>query len=964
MPFLTEGQAQDVVFAEARFSKPDGTGVLFTNGTGTGKTFTGLGVIYRAFHSGKRSILIVAPKQPIVDAWVKAGSQYFNLPIKRLEGMTDNGGDGIVVTTYANLAGNQSLVERNWDMLVMDEAHYLSSDQAGSDTNALKMTRAIGQMSGSAYARVDALHPEIIRRIREIHGEIKALSGDENRQYRVNALQDELEQLDQRRSKLIGEEKDRLAKLPSEHRPRGVFLSATPFAYEKSVTWANGFLFDWGEDDGFVGYNSGNAYDRFMMQHFGYRMRYGKLTEPEAEVDRGLMQRTFNAWLKREGVLSSRALDSDFDYDRRFVLTESAIGRRVDDAIEWLREHGRESDEMAQLYDTLIGDNFDYHARMYFLEAIKAREAIPQIRAHLEMGRNVVVMHDFKQGGARNPFRITPKDEIAHAYDQFKAEFGDLIRAFSSIPSPIELLSREFPDALVYNGSVSAKRRVEQQELFNSDTEGTPRLIIAQGDAMREGVSIHDTTGQHPRVMIHLGMPVKPTAAIQQEGRIYRTGQKSNAMFRYLTIGTSWERTAFASKIATRASAAENLAMGEEARGLKAAFIQAYEEAGDYAPGHEGEGTGGKAFDRTLANNLTPWDMAKSMYFANQKLGKGRGSKGRAQEDYFATPEPVGLKMVQLADIRGGDAVLEPSAGHGAIARWFPENSTSRAIELTNELSSKLALHFGGDLITGRFEDHHVVNKYNAIVMNPPFGHGGKLAAEHVAKAITHLRDGGRIVALIPTGPAADKRFNELLYGDDANPAIHKIAEIAMPGVTFERAGTSVATKILVLEKQANQELAAQLPSVSRDYTGITSTKELFDRMENLELEPRKTELTAEQQYQQRAEQQKERDREQQGKDAELIATSPWEVVKHTTMKGKVISGVIRTDLTIEQAEAIDPYTFKKGDGFFIREKHIPAMLAGFDHLFNTIEEIQEYFEYVHLESQEIKFIQTTTAIK
>ena len=34
------------------------------------------------------------------------------------------------------------------------------------------------------------------------------------------------------------------------------------------------------------------------------------------------------------------------------------------------------------------------------------------------------------------------------------------------------------------------------------------------------------------------------------------------------------------------------------------------------------------------------------------------------------------------------------------------------------------------------------------------------------------------------------------------------------------------------------------------------------------------------------------------------------------------------------------------------------------DMVFNTIEEIQEYFEYAHLESQEIKFIQTTTAIK
>lgn len=34
------------------------------------------------------------------------------------------------------------------------------------------------------------------------------------------------------------------------------------------------------------------------------------------------------------------------------------------------------------------------------------------------------------------------------------------------------------------------------------------------------------------------------------------------------------------------------------------------------------------------------------------------------------------------------------------------------------------------------------------------------------------------------------------------------------------------------------------------------------------------------------------------------------------------------------------------------------------DKVFNTIEEIQEYFDYVHLESQEIKFTQTTTAIK
>lgn len=34
------------------------------------------------------------------------------------------------------------------------------------------------------------------------------------------------------------------------------------------------------------------------------------------------------------------------------------------------------------------------------------------------------------------------------------------------------------------------------------------------------------------------------------------------------------------------------------------------------------------------------------------------------------------------------------------------------------------------------------------------------------------------------------------------------------------------------------------------------------------------------------------------------------------------------------------------------------------DVTFETIEQIQEYFDYVHLESQEIKLISTTTAIK
>lgn len=46
-------------------------------------------------------------------------------------------------------------------------------------------------------------------------------------------------------------------------------------------------------------------------------------------------------------------------------------------------------------------------------------------------------------------------------------------------------------------------------------------------------------------------------------------------------------------------------------------------------------------------------------------------------------------------------------------------------------------------------------------------------------------------------------------------------------------------------------------------------------------------------------------------------------IVEHTTKKGKTVRGVVRADLTKEEAQAIDPYTFRKDGGWFIREKHL-----------------------------------------
>ena len=850
LPLLHKAQHRDVLFAENRFSKPDGHGVMFTNGTGTGKTFTALGIIKRFERDGKKNILVVAPDNIIINAWKKA-STLFGIDIHKLAD-TKDAGNGVTITTYANFRDNNTLAGRNWDLIITDESHELEMSKAGSKTGSLNMFRALAMHPRGDFARARALNAELYENLKSAQDDLRAAKGsDEKAVEKAKARLSELSKQWDQAQKQVSLEVAEAQK--NGTRPKVVFLSATPFAYEKNVDYAEGFLFEYEKDVDSGGYNSGDAFDRFMMQHFGYRMRYNKLTEPDKEVNRGLMQRQFNSWLKKEGVLSSRSLDVDFDYDRRFVLVESAVGQKIDEGLEFLHDNHR----FRPLWDVLQ-EQFDYLTRRYLLEAIKAKEVIPIIQQHLALGRKVVVFHDYIKGGATNPFDMSrvlgstklvnvappgsskaievPLGQVAREFMNARPDLANL--PIKNLPSPISTLSDAFPGLLVVNGQTVSKSQAQANvNAFNDEASG-PSVLLVQSDKDK-GWSGHDTTGKHQRVLINLGLPTRPTRAIQQEGRIYRVGQASDAIFRYVNTGTNWERWAFASTIAQRASTAENLAMGEEARALQDSFIQAFEESDTYEPGFEGEGRGGKERDMASNSALSEWDRAVTMYFSQQK----KTSRTKAEEgaDYFATPEPLGLKMVEWANIRGGEDVLEPSAGHGAIARWFPENTQRTVVEPSAKLASRLKMVTADSkLVQDNFENLNIVNKYDAIIMNPPFGKGtgGKLAMEHIEKAYRHLRDGGRIVALIPRGPAMEKRIEKFLYGTNdkgksINPDIHLVAEINLPPSTFERAGTNVPTRVIVLDKVADTEKSSQIRQPSlRDYSGESSIKDFFERIE------------------------------------------------------------------------------------------------------------------------------------
>lgn len=860
MPFLSKIQFSNTDFVADRLADNGKQGVMITDGTGTGKTFSGLAVAKEMVEDGKENILIVTPSDSVNNQWANAAKDFFGIKLSKLDNIQD-AGKGAVITTYANLGANDALIKRDWDLVICDESHYLMNNEQGEKTAALAKLRQLTLHPRELRARAEEriLPEEKLEARRTIAQAAKLKRKKGQLKASEEAIVEKAEKLQKEKAdELSKEERAQVEaqvkdweQLNATEKPKVMFMSATPFAYVPDIDYAEGYLFDYPKVEGGSYNQPGNGFQQFMIEHFGYHMRYNKLTKPDKAVDNAVMEVEFHEWLRKTGALTGHELEIDKDYNRGFLLVDQGVGKKIDEGFEFLRNN---HDKYREL-EGVLNKQFDSRRRNYLLESIKARESVPIIQQYLKAGKKVVVFYETNvERESFNPFKFTQQtkellqsgenrwtsEEIQREMEMFAKERPDLVNLnLDELSEPISIYREAFgDDAMFFNGRVSKNKRAEYVKAFNDDNSGK-NLIFVQQDAGNAGISLHDTTGKHQRVLINIGIPRRPSYAIQIEGRIYRLGNKSNAIIRYLTTATNIENGLFAETVAGRASTAENLALGRRARGLRDSFKNAYQEIfdgtwEDRSPGTEGEDVGGKENDRNIVSTDSDYDRAKAFYFARgKKTAKNKAAEG---VDYFATPEPVGYKMVQWAGLKDGDRVLEPSAGHGAISRFFSPNTDNTIIEPSSRLAPQAQMNTdNAKLINGYFEDLHIGNKYDAVTMNPPFGTGGKTAIEHVAKAFKHLRNGGRVIAIIPRGAMADKRFDAWYESDDAKDA-HMVGEVLLPGVTFERAGTKVATRIVIIDKGGESQGVKRI-----DLSRINNINELFDNLESVEMPARQT---------------------------------------------------------------------------------------------------------------------------
>ena len=120
----------------------------------------------------------------------------------------------------------------------------------------------------------------------------------------------------------------------------------------------------------------------------------------------------------------------------------------------------------------------------------------------------------------------------------------------------------------------------------------------------------------------------------------------------------------------------------------------------------------------------------------------------RVAHQYFPTPEVVARAAVALAQIGSGDAVLEPSAGQGGIADYFPIKENSLCVEIS-KLHCDILRAKGFETVHADFMEWAArAPKFERVVMNPPFSDGR--AKAHLVFASELVIPGGRLVAILP----------------------------------------------------------------------------------------------------------------------------------------------------------------------------------------------------------------------
>ena len=219
------------------------------------------------------------------------------------------------------------------------------------------------------------------------------------------------------------------------------------------------------------------------------------------------------------------------------------------------------------------------------------------------------------------------------------------------------------------------------------------------------------------------------------------------------------------------------------------------------------------------------WDMVLRLDELDQaQVQAGGSSAEQRRHQHFSTPLGLAMVLVEAADLKSGDAVLEPSAGLGAMValanartpglRWHLNEIEPVRHEILRELfpDAEHTCHDASEPVFGR-------EAFEAVVMNPPFSRSAQANrrrraedTRHVAAAGQALRGTGRIACLTSRSAAPGQPEWDHLVGHDSR--LTTIWSRTISDRAFRTRGIKVATRLSVVERESAY---ANRPWTTRD---------------------------------------------------------------------------------------------------------------------------------------------------
>lgn len=214
------------------------------------------------------------------------------------------------------------------------------------------------------------------------------------------------------------------------------------------------------------------------------------------------------------------------------------------------------------------------------------------------------------------------------------------------------------------------------------------------------------------------------------------------------------------------------------------------------------EAIGGK-WSRKAKGHVFTTDPEAALF---QVIATGEAHAVKGEFGFFPTPAPLAKRLVEIADIKPGFWVLEPSAGNGALLAALDArlpNADLRANTLAVEIQQPLADQLKADgwhVACADFLTIQPTAMFKFAVMNPPFDRR-MVDIDHVMHAHRCLLFGGRLVSIMSNGVTFRQErkaveFREFVAAN--NGRFHEVEDGA-----FKESGTMVRTVIVEMERAA-----------------------------------------------------------------------------------------------------------------------------------------------------------------